>query len=206
MSLDEDYTDRIVENKTFAKEFYKYWFSFKGRGGFLSMSPWLATNKISIDIGETKESGGKSTSGGNTKLWTNTLDLYAYLTAITNNTAAELYPAKGRDPAESYIYYGGGSMDGKLVSRILKIHYWQDKNQNYIEDAFAWKAAHFEGTQGPTGAIQPNMQNQLSGNMIKIPRLEMHKMQQRLHFTLQAYANEKGVGRDNPWWNWQEKE
>lgn len=204
---DEEY--EIVgsnEEKKFSKEFYKYWFSYNGRGGFLGLNPWLETNKISVDIGSLKESGGKTALEGNTMLWTNTLDLYAYLTAIADGTATTLYPANERagTSPETYTYYGGGVMDGKVVSRILKVTYWQGKDGKDDTTAFAWKAGHFEGSKSDTGAIVPNMRKNISMNQIKIPRLEMVKMQQRLHFTLQAYATIQ-MNQGKNWWDWKEK-
>jgi len=204
-----DYRKDIVDDQErhYSKEFYKYWFSYQGRGGFLSLNPWLETNKISIDIGSSKDTDGRTQLEGNTKLWANTLDLYAYLTAVTNGTAPTLFPTNERariQYPESYTYYGGGKMEGKVVSRVLKIHYWEDKNGDPDPTAFTWKAGHFEGTESSTGAIQPNMQKSLSTNKIKIPRLEMTKMQQRLAFTLQAFATSTMVDNKN-WWDWKTK-
>jgi hypothetical protein len=206
--MEDEQSYEIVGNdeKKFSKEFYKYWFSFKGRGGFLGLNPWLETNKIGIDVGSLAEKNGKTALESNTMLWTNTLDLYAYLTAIREGTAESLYPANDRAGTgpESYVYYGGGVMEGKVVSRILKVVYWQDKNGNDDKTAFAWKAGHFEGSKGPTGAIVPNMSKALSMNQIKIPRLEMVKMQQRLEITLNAYATIQ-MNQGKNWWDWKDK-
>lgn len=207
--MDTEETYEIVDNqeKKFSKEFYKYWFSYNGRGGFLSLNPWLETNKIGIDVGALRDSNGKTSLESNTMLWTNTLDLYAYLSAIANGTAERLYPKNDRGGApypESYVYYGGGTMGDKVVSRILKVHHWEGKDGSPDPSAFAWKAGHFEGTRNDTGAIMPNMKKNLSMNLIKIPRLEMVKMQQRLAFTLQAYATIQ-MNQGKNWWDWKEK-
>lgn len=197
------------DDKKYTTELYKYWFSYNGRGGFCSLTPWLEAGKISIDVGSLKESNGKTQLEGHTQLWCNTLDLYAFLAAVANDTAPRYYPAQpkagnGMDNPECFIYYGGGMMDNKVVSRILKIHYWQDKNGTATPDAFAWKTGHYQGTRNATGAIMPDMSKGISQNLIKIPRLEMVKMYHRLHFTIQAHATAQAVaGKD--WWDVKER-
>lgn len=197
------------DDKKYSKEFYKYWFSYNGRGGFLSLSPWLETNKIAIDIGSSKEVGGKTQLEGHTQLWCNTLDLYAYLETIATGTAERYFPPNPKGGAglsypESYVYYGGGTMGDKVVSRILKVHYWEGKDSKPDMNAFAWKTGHFEGNKSASGAIMPNMNKPISGNLIKIPRLEMVKMYHRLQFTLQAHATAEMISGKN-WWDWKDR-
>lgn len=133
------------------------------------------------------------------------LDLHTYLASIRNGSGPILFPAQpkgglGMDSPECFIYYGGGNnKDGQVVSRILKIHYWQLANGSTDTTAFAWKTACFEGKRNDSGAIMPDMKNVISQNMIKIPRLEMAKMANRIEFSIQAYATASAIAGKN-WW------
>lgn len=197
---DEEYSEQQhPEEQDFGSDLYKKWFKAGERSGFLSLRPWLETGKISIDIGELK---GKQLVS-NTQVWANVVDLAAYLKSVTEGTAKTLYPANakaGVQTDEGFTYYGGGTMDGKIVSRILKVHYWQNRDEGYDSTAFAWKTGHFVGKKSATGAVIPDMSSCLSMDMIKLSRQDMAAANLRLQLTLAGHA-----ARNEDWYQWTKK-
>lgn len=194
--LIDDAADSSEGNKNFSKELYKHWFKTKDRGGFLSISPWLEANKLTIDIGEIV--GGKVT---NTKVYANMMELYAYVRAVSEGKGVEKYPGgtTSNTNPETYSSFGGSIKGGNPVSRILKIEYW---NQGKDTSSFAWKTGHFKGRKTDSGAILPvDMGSPISANLIKIPRIEMDKIYHLLHFTIQSYATTR-MQRGEDWWDW----
>ena len=184
-NIDSDEVAPPIDSEQRNDELYKKWFRSRDRVGFLSLRHWLTAGKVAIDIGEA--SGGSLT--GATMVWTNALALASYLRAVSSGQGQLIYPA-GKQPAESYIYYGGGSdKDGKPISRVLKVVYWTADDPS---SGFAWKTGHFPATRTSTGAYQPDMSSPISTNLIKISRAEMAEMSLRLELALQAFA----VGRD----------
>jgi hypothetical protein len=198
--MSDEYDDEHQnQEQDFGTDLYKKWFKSGDRSGFLSLRPWLEAGKISVDIGELK---GKQLVS-HTQVWANVVDLAAYLKAVTEGTAKVLYPAnekQGVQTAEGFTYYGGGSMDGKIVSRILKVNYWQNSDNSYDERSFAWKTGHFAGRESGTGAIIPNMKECLSMNMIKLSRQDMAAANLRLQLTLSGHA-----ARNEDWYQWAKK-
>lgn len=179
--------DTSPEQEEFSQDLYKHWFKFGERSGFLALRPWLETLKISVDIGDL--TGGSLKQ--NTLVWANIVELSTYLTAVRNGTAAKLYPKNDKAGAptdEGFVYYGGGSVNGKAVSRVLKIHLWETKDGSVDQDGFAWKTGHFEGTKSDTGAYIPNLSKPLSINMIKIPRQKMSEIAFRVELCLIGHA------------------
>lgn len=204
--MDEEMSDEYDDEhqtgtaeQDFGTDLYKKWFKSGDRSGFLSLRPWLDVGKIAVDIGELK---GKQLVS-NTQVWANIVDLAAYLKAVTEGVAKTLYPANERGgvpTAEGFTYYGGGRMEGKVVSRILKIHYWENKDETYDERGFAWKTGHFAGRESDTGAIIPDMKSCLSMNMIKMSRQDMAAANLRLQLTLAGHA-----ARNEDWYQWTKK-
>lgn len=196
---DDDTLPGQADEADFGKDLYKKWFKSGGQSGFLSLRPWLETGKISVDIGELKD----NQLVGHTQVWTNIMDLGLYLKSVYDGTGAKLFPASdklGLPTIEGFVYYGGSTIEGKDISRVLKIHHWSSGENSYDSRAFAWKSGHFEGRKGPTGAFIPNMQKCLSMNMIKISRQEMAQAHMRVELALQGYA-----ARNEDWFNWSKK-
>lgn len=187
------------EEQDYGTDLYKKWFKSGDRSGFLSLRPWLDAGKISVDIGELK---GKQLVS-NTQVWANIVDLNTFLKSVAEGTAAKLYPANTRQQVqtpEGFTYFGGGEMDGKVVSRIIKIHHWQNGDDSYDTNGFAWKTGHFEGRKSGTGAIIPDMSKCLSMNMIKLTRQDMALAAMRLNLTLSGHA-----ARKEDWYQWSKK-
>jgi len=178
-STDEQYEDDI----------FKKWFKTGQKSGFLALNGWLDAGKVSVDIGEIGQGELKSS----TKVWTNAIDLSVYLKAVYEGKGKTLYPAYKEAPTdESFIYYGGGKMDGKPVGRVLKVHHWQTgsgDNKSYDSRAFVWKSGHFPAKQTDSGAFIPDMNNPISTNLIKVSRLEMAQMHYRLNLAIQEFAS-----------------
>lgn len=194
----------MTEQK-YTEAIHKYWFKYGDRGGFLSLTPWLSAGKLKVDIGTTS---GKDQFNGNTEVYANYVDILTYLGSVFNGTATTLYPKTSSTASdESYMEYGGGTRDGKPISRILKIHHWESGGKNDSEKtldptAFAWKTAHFAGKPQPSGAIMPEYNQNISMDMIKIPRVEMAKMFLKLQAHLFSYATSVGGN----WYDWGRKD
>lgn len=163
---------------------FKKWYRTKDKSGFLTLDTWLEAGKVSLDIGEVI---GDQTN--NTKVWCDAMAFATYLRAVTNGTAERIYPKRsGLSTPESFINYGGGEMEGRKVSRILKVVYWGSEDRGYDSSAFNYKAGHFAATTNAQGAYIPNMQEVLSVNMIKMSRSEVAEMSFRLDIALQRFA------------------
>lgn len=179
-------------DKDYGTDLYKKWSKAGGTGRVLSIRPWLEAGKISIDIGETVEAGGKARMKGHTLVWTNILGLATYLSAVRDGRGAQLYPANakaGVPTPEGFVYYGGGKIEGKPVSRILKIHHWQSGDNNFDDAAFVWKCGHFSARTSSTGAYIPDMSKVLSINSIKVTRTEMAEIAYSVNLALINHAS-----------------
>lgn len=176
------------EDRQFEDDLYKKWFRTGSKSGFLSVRPWFDAGKVSVDIGETGGDGLK----GNTLVWTNAIELATFLRAVVNGTAPSLYPRRtGAPTPESYLYYGGGSQDGKPISRILKINHWQTGSGDeakFDASSFVWKCGHFQARKSQQGAFIPDMSKPLSMNLIKVTRKEMAEISYRLDLALTAFV------------------
>jgi hypothetical protein len=166
---------------------WKKWTVFQGVGRFLTIRPWLEAAKVAIDIGETGDGG---TLKGNTLAWANIVDLATYLQAVRDGRGDLLYPANaktGANTKEGFSYFGGATVDGQPISRVLKIHHWPVKDA-YDSTAFMWKCGHFKASKSQTGAFIPNMKEPLSNHAIKVSRLEMATLANVLHLALVNHA------------------
>lgn len=165
---------------------YKKWFRTRDKSGFLTLEAWWDADKISVDVGSTE---GKDLKGS-TKVWTNIEPLLTYLTAVRDGRAAALYPKKekaGAPSPEAFVYYGGGQMDGKPVSRILKIHYWGAGSDSEGDaSSFVVKTGHFEARLADSGAFIPNLSKPLSTNLIKLTHLEIAEIVTAMQLRLTA--------------------
>jgi hypothetical protein len=202
---DDDNDNDVPTSEDFGPDLYKKWFKTGDRSGFLSLRPWLEAGKIAIDIGELRN----NTLTSHTMVWANIVELAAYVRAVASGNGVALYPKyekQGRDTDEGFGYYGGSQMEGRPVSRIIKVHHWvtdYDSEGNPIKwDSrnFAWKTGHFEGTITATGAFIPKASKPISTNMIQVARRDMGEIALRLDLTLLGHA-----ARTEDWYHWKKK-
>ena len=184
--------ERPADDKREPDEIFKKWFRTKNQTGFIGVRAAFDIGKVAIDIGDSTTKPIK-----NTLVYTNVLPLATYLQAVASGTGDLLYPEKTwknkTTPAETYMYYGGGTVDGKPVSRILGIRYWNWRNEP-DRNAFEWKNGMFAARRGATGSYEPIMDQKLSENMIRVTRAEMAEMSMRLQVALTAYASGRVPG------------
>lgn len=176
--------------KTYEKDLYKKWFRSKTQSGFLSIRPWFAGMKFRIDIGKI-DHGGKLAS--NTYVFVDAADFGAWLRAVCNGTAVTSYPANpktGALTAESFVSYGGAEIQGKPISRIFKIHYWQS-GETFDSDAFVFKTGHFNAKKTESGAFLPDMKSPLSVDSIKVTRQELQSISYMVDLALISYVANK---------------
>lgn len=176
--------------KDYDKPLYKKWFRSKVQTGFLSITPWHQALKMKIDIGKTSSEGKLLSS---TNVFVDAVDLGAYLKSVVSMTAPSIYPANektGAPTAESFVSYGGAMIDGKPVSRIFKIHYWQS-GEDYDSSAFAWKCGHFAARKSDSGAFIPDMKSPLSVDSIKVTRQEVASISYLVDLSMISYVATK---------------
>ena len=172
-ALDEEpKTLNTIDNKDYQQDLYKKWFRSKTQSGFLAIRPWHQALKMKIDIGKTS-SEGKLLS--NTAIFVDSVDFAAYLKSVVQLTATTNYPANERMGAptpESFVSYGGATIEGKPVSRIFKAHYWQS-GEEYDNTSFVWKCGHFAARKSDSGAFIPDMKSVISVDSIKVTRQDI---------------------------------
>jgi hypothetical protein len=147
-------------------ELFKKWFRTRDKSGFISVREAFEIGKVAIDIGE---ADGGSLSGA-TMVYTNAIPFTTYLRTVANGAGAVTYPANQRQNLlpESFVYYGGGTNkeNGQPISRILKVTYWNARNEPDTS-AFEFKNGHFAASRSNTGAFIPDMSKPISVNLIK---------------------------------------
>jgi hypothetical protein len=172
---------------SFSKELYKKWFKAGSNAGFLSITPWLAAGKFTIDVGKVDPNGSAVLS--NTKCYIDAVRLGTYLRAVVSGTGANLFPKRQDCPSpESFVVYGGtAGADPK--ARVFKIHWWGAKADSPgDEGGFAWKCGEFGGKVTDTGAITPLYDKPVSTDMIKVTRQEMAEIAYRIDLCLIGHA------------------
>ena len=183
-------SDEPIGERVYEKDLYKKWFRSKTQSGFISIRPWFAGMKFKIDIGRTGPDGKLMSS---TNVFVDAVDFAAWLRAVVNGSAAKDFPANEKTGAltnESFVSYGGAEINNKPVSRILKIHHWQNGDL-YDSSAFVFKAGHFEARKSDTGAFLPNMKAPISIDSIKITRQELHSISYLVDLSLASYVSNK---------------
>lgn len=140
-------------------ELYKKWFRTKTQSGFLTIRPWFAALKVSVDIGEINTADNKIKS--HTLTWVDMIPLIAHLRST---------------PTGEFSAFGGARLDGKPISRIFK-----------LEDG-TWKCGHFEAKESKTGAFIPDTAKPLSSNFIRMREPEEQEVLVRLEAALFGYA------------------
>lgn len=166
---------------------YKKWSVFGDKGRFLTIRPWIEAAKVAVDIGELEK--GKFI--GNSVVWADMLALGAYLNAVAAGRGEAIYranPKAGVPTPEGYSKYGGANIEGQSVSRILKIHHWQQEKDKYDPSAFVWKCGHFKANVSRTGAYIPDMRAPISIHSIKVSRQEMNEIALAMQLALTNHA------------------
>jgi hypothetical protein len=177
--------------KEYDKDLYKKWFRSKTQSGFLSIKPWYQGLKFKIDIGKTSSEGKLISS---TMIFVDAIDFAAYLNSISNGTALVNFPSNDKSgvlTAEGFVSYGGGIIESKPISRIFKSHYWQNSDQSFDSNAFAWKCGHFAARKTDSGAFIPDMKTPLSVDSIKVTRTEILTISYMLNLSLVSHVTNK---------------
>lgn len=188
LELAELVEDEKPEQKEYNNEdLYKKWFRGKDQAGFLSIRPWPEARKFVVDIGKSDPNTNKLLS--HTNAFLDGIMLAAYIKAVVNGRAAEVYPANGKQgvatPEGLTVYGGSGS-----VSRVFKSSHWPlGKDSGYDSSRFRWAIAHFEGTVTASGAIMPNMDKPLSMDFIQVTRRDMNEISYYLDLELANWVN-----------------
>lgn len=176
--------------KTYEKDLYKKWFRSKTQSGFLSIRPWFAGMKFRIDIGKISADGKLA---GNTHVFVDAVDFAAWLRAVTNGTAETTYPINQKTGAltpESFVSYGGAEIQGKPISRIFKVHYWQ-AGDTFDPTAFVFKTGHFNAKKTESGAFLPDMKSPISVDSIKVSRQEIYSISYLVDLALMSHVANK---------------
>jgi hypothetical protein len=97
-------------------------------------------------------------------------------------------PKAGVPTNEGFSHYGGANIEGQPVSRILKVHHWQQEKDKYDPSAFVWKCGHFKARKSSTGAFIPDMRAPISIHSIKVSRQEMNELALALSLALTNHA------------------
>lgn len=182
--------DSVVTERVYEQDLYKKWFRSKTQSGFISIRPWFAGMKFKIDIGKTGPDGKLISS---TNVFVDAVDFAAWLRSVINGTAVRDFPANERTGAvtnESFVSYGGTEINSRPVSRILKIHYWQN-NDTYDSSSFVFKAGHFDARKSETGAFLPNMKSPISVDSIKVTRQDLHSISYLVDLALASHVANK---------------
>lgn len=182
--------DAVITERVYEQDLYKKWFRSKTQSGFISIRPWFAGMKFKIDIGKTGPDGKLVSS---TNAFVDAVDFAAWLRAVVNGTAVKDFPENQRTgsvTAESFVSYGGTEINSRPISRILKIHYWQN-GDTYDTSAFVFKAGHFDAKKSETGAFLPNMKSPISVDSIKVTRQELHSIAYLVDLSLVSHVANK---------------
>lgn len=180
----------IASEKVYEKDLYKKWFRSKTQSGFISIRPWFAGMKFRIDIGKISADGKLA---GNTHIFVDAVDFAAWLKAITTGTAKVAYPLNAKSGVitdEGFVSYGGAEVQGKPISRIFKVHYWQNGDSFDVE-SFVFKTGHFNAKKTSSGAFLPDMKSPISVDSIKISRQEIYSISYLVDLALTSYVTNK---------------
>ena len=176
--------------KTYEKDLYKKWFRSKTQSGFISIRPWFAGMKFRIDIGKIGPDGKLL---GNTHVFVDAVDFAAWLKAITTGTAKIGYPANAKTGVltdEGFVSYGGAEVQGKPISRIFKINYWQN-GDSFDPESFVFKTGHFNAKKTASGAFLPDMKAPISVDSIKVTRQEIYSISYLVDLALTSHVTNK---------------
>jgi len=189
-SNEYEHHEEAVSERVYEKDLYKKWFRSKSQSGFISIRPWFAGMKFKIDIGKTSPDGKLISS---TNAFVDAVDFAAWLRAVVNGSAVKDFPVNEKTGAvtnESFVSYGGTEINSKPISRILKVHYWQN-GDTFDPTAFVFKTGHFEARKSDTGAFLPNMKSPISVDSIKVTRQEIHSISYLVDLCLASHVANK---------------
>lgn len=184
----DDSNQSKSDNKEYQQDLYKKWFRSKTQSGFLAIKPWFKALKMKVDIGKTSSDGKLISS---TNVFVDAIDFGAYLRAINNGTAVNVYPANdklGIPTMEGFASYGGAMIDGKPVSRIFKAHYWMN-GETQDPTAFVFKCGHFVARKSDSGAFIPDMKQMISVDSIKVTRQDIASISYLMDLAMVSYVS-----------------
>lgn len=163
---DQEFIPSAPEESDFQDtEIFKKWSNVGGVRRFCSIRTFLGAGKLGVDVGQATDSGVAATL-----CWTDAVDLSAFLKAIVSGGSI-VYPDN------EFMSFGGTYVDGKPVSRLLKIAPWMKGEERASDGSMMVKTGHFEATVGSAGAFVPNYNNLISQHMVKITPTEFQRMQ-----------------------------
>lgn len=175
------------------KELYKKWFKAGGQAGFLSITPFRRNGRFVgrfiVDVGKVDPNNNSPISS--TKCYIDAIQLAVYLRSVFSGNADTLFPKRGgTNSDESFLAYGGSPGDNP-IARVFKIEHWGATRDNPGNgNGFAWKCGHFKGNVTPTGAITADMSEPLSTDMIKVTRIEMAEIYERVNLAMIGFASQ----------------
>lgn len=184
----DDNSQSKSDNKEYQQDLYKKWFRSKTQSGFLAIKPWFKALKMKVDIGKTSSDGKLISS---TNVFVDAIDFGAYLRAINNGTAINVFPANdklGIPTTEGFASYGGAMIDGKPVSRIFKAHYWMN-GETQDPSAFVFKCGHFVARKSDSGAFIPDMKQMISVDSIKVTRQDIASISYLMDLAMVSYVS-----------------
>lgn len=180
------------DKPAFEEPLHKHYFKMRDFGGLLSITPFTNAEKFKIDIGQLD---GNDKLVQATEAYVEFVSLAAFLRAVVNNTVEHVFLEPKTRNAGTLVQYGGGSKDGQVISRILKIapDLGVDKDGKATKpygpgSGFVWKCGHFAATKGANGAIVPDMSKPIQQNFIKTSRQVISEIAVKVDLFMTAYA------------------
>lgn len=154
-----------MDDKKFEEPIFKHFFKTKTFGGFCSIIPFNEGRKFNIQVGQV-EADNKLKQF--TPTYVEFVLLGAYLRSVVRGTVADAFENA------TLVVYGGGTVDGEDVARILKIA--PDSGEYTPKVDYFWKCGHFKARKTSTGAYVPDMKSPIQQNGIKISRQTMDEI------------------------------
>lgn len=155
------HTDQDTNNSD-VEVLHKRWH----KTGFISIGFWPKGEKVVIEIGSVVDS--KLVSA--TKCYVPAVNFLAYLRAEINDTLELFYPTFEE---KGLSFFGGGNTAKGVVSRIVKLSYYKNRDNTLDKEARGFTALHFAGQFGKDGLVEPIYNSKISANSIKISMAEL---------------------------------
>jgi hypothetical protein len=154
--------EQVEYTNTSSETIFKRWH----RTGFISIGYWAKANRITIEIGALDDNGILRNA---TKCFLEAPKFLAYLRAEITDNLFHVYP-KYEEPGKNGGFVSFGSRKTREhgdVSRVFKSTYWLS-GKEVDKSARAFKCGHFKGTPNAQGAVNPDYQQPISQNSMKI--------------------------------------
>lgn len=151
-------------------EIWKKWVKSKDTSRFFGVRPWLQGSKFSLDIGLVN--GSKLT--GHATAFVGMIEFVTTLEQLLANYDRNL---NFKSNSSSFKIYGGGNVDGKLVSRVISIAPFFTEGSGDANSALQFRITHLAGQKTSTGAIMPKQPNEIIADYsIKVTAMELRQM------------------------------